>query len=366
MGKERASLHRGKSGSATHNEHDYMNDKDVTVHGCADGVSLKESELEFYRERYSEMLTEQNEKYIAKRNYDRCKTMEEFYESKRYKPTEEITQWGNCKSDKLPSKEEYEQMTAEYIEKKREWAREHGDHIHVLDYANHYDEATPHTHEREVIDYEDENGVIRVGQEEGLRQSGIELPDPTKPVGRYNNRGMVYTAMCRDMWYDVCEAHGYEVEREPQPRRRKHETVDEFQSRMDRDAQNRAESSLKAQEDVLRQKAEDLSVERQKLEIEAKNERERLEREYQERNKKLNARQRQIELDEARNAIDTKEIDKRYDEMLQFYGKFKNDKIRAHSSQLEQRKAVNAESIRRAQQTGNRVHSNDDTRQLGE
>lgn len=326
MGKERASLHRGKAGSAIHNEHEFMEDKNVIIHSYVKGASLKEAEIEFYRERYSEMLTQQNEKYMAKRQYARCKTMEEVYDSKRYKPTEEITQWGNVNSDRLPTRDEYEQMTAEYFQKKIEWAKLHGNHVHVLDYSNHYDESTPHTHEREAIDYIDENGVIRLGQEEGLKQSGVELPDPTKPVSRYNNRGMTYTAMCRDMWYDVCEAHGFEVEREPAPRRRKHESVDEFQSRMDREAQNRAESSLKAQEDVLRQKAKDLDAERQKFEFEASvrlKEHDRREQELAEREREANERY--------------DEMQEKYDEMAKWYGKFKSDHMRAHAAMLQKK-----------------------------
>lgn len=132
------------------------------------------------------------------------------------------------------------------------------------------------------------------------------------------------------------------------------------------DAQSQADtltSSLKAQRAVLDKKAKDLDVKRQNQEIEARNEREKLkaelEAEYQAKNEELSRKQA--------------EIDRGYAEMIGFYGKYKDDRVRAHTAELEKRKAVNeqrkvahAESIRQAQQTGNSIHSKDDTRQLGE
>lgn len=52
----------------------------------------------------------------------------------------------------------------------------------------HFDEKTPHVHERAIMDVKDKDGHFIIAQEKALREAGIELPDPSKPEGRYNNR----------------------------------------------------------------------------------------------------------------------------------------------------------------------------------
>ena len=63
-----------------------------------------------------------------------------------------------------------------------------GKHIHILDWALHLDEGTPHIHERHVFDCENKYGEIAPQQEKALEALGFELPKPDKPLGRYNNR----------------------------------------------------------------------------------------------------------------------------------------------------------------------------------
>lgn len=249
MGKNRVSVHRGKKGGTKHNDHDWKDDKDVTVVSFHVGDTLTESELNFYRERYAEMVERQNEKYMMKRNYSRCKTVEQIHDAGRYKPTEEIIQYGGFESDVMPSRDEFDTMVAEYVEFKREWSEAHGGHLQVLNYACHHDETTPHAHVREIWDYEDEDGVIKIGQEKAMEQAGLKLPNPDKPVGRNNNRGMTWTAMCREKWMDICEEHGFEVERVPNPRRGKGESIEDFQARMDRQYVEQAENKAMREEE---------------------------------------------------------------------------------------------------------------------
>ncbi len=241
MSKNRTSTHRGKSGSAKHNEHRFYekDNRDTTLHSFIHqkddkAWDLMFDEMKFY-ERYLQQLNEQNEKHLQQRQYKRVKSLEDFYNSKRYKPTEEILQYGHAGGD-VPDKETYEKMTKEYARRKNEWSKQHGNHLHVLDYANHYDEATPHTHLREIWDYKDDEGILRVSQEEAMKRAGLELPDPSKPEGRYNNRSMTYTKMCREMWQDICEQYGYEVERVPlENGRKKGETVAQYHARKGRE-----------------------------------------------------------------------------------------------------------------------------------
>lgn len=249
MSRNRTSTHRGKVGSAKHNEHRFYekDNRDTSLHSFIhqkdnEAWDLTSDEMKFY-ERYTQQLNEQNEKYLQQRQYKRVKSLEDFYNSKRYKPTEEILQYGHFGGD-VPDKETYEKMTKEYARRKVEWSKQHGNHLHVLDYANHYDEATPHTHLREIWDYKDDEGILRVSQEEAMKRAGLELPDPSEPEGRYNNRSMTYTKICREMWQDICEQYGYEVERVPlENGRKKGETVAQYHARKGRE--------LKAREQAL-------------------------------------------------------------------------------------------------------------------
>ena len=51
------------------------------------------------------------------------------------------------------------QVSAEYFE---EFNRRYGSHVHILDWALHLDEATPHIHERHVFDAVNQYGEINV------------------------------------------------------------------------------------------------------------------------------------------------------------------------------------------------------------
>lgn len=259
MSKNRTSTHRGKSGSARHNEHRHYekNSRDTTLHSFIhqkdnDAWNMTSDEMKFY-ERYQQQLNEQNAKYVQRRQYKRVKSLKDFYNSKRYKPTEELLQYGHFGGE-VPDRDTYEKMTKEYARRKVEWSKKHGNHLHVLNYANHYDESTPHTHLREIWDYRDDEGILRVSQEEAMKHAGIELPDPSKPEGRYNNRSITYTKMCREMWQDICEEYGYEVERVPlENGRKKHETVAQYHARKGRE--------LEAKEQELNERDTALTIE---------------------------------------------------------------------------------------------------------
>ena len=246
MSKERTTVHKGK-GHAKHNKND---ERDIggawsSFEGNTKdnkGASFDVKEKEFYK-RYASQLEQQNEKYLSKRQYKNVKSLEDFYNSKRYSPTEEILQYGHV-GGSVPTEKDFNKMTEEYAEWLRDWSKANGNHLHVLNYANHLDEATPHCHLRYVWDYKDDDNIIKINQEKGMKQAGLELPDPSKPEGRYNNRNMTFTKMCRDKWNDICEAHGYEVERVPLPGNQKSKTISQYKAQEER--------RLKAQEESLK------------------------------------------------------------------------------------------------------------------
>lgn len=240
MSRNRVTVHRGK-GYAKHNQHDFMDEdfRAVKVYMVYqksldyNDDDLNDYELAYYNRRYGNALKAQNERYEKKRNYDRVKTMEDWYKSKRYSPTEEIIQYGHMMSERLPNYFEFNKMIVAYVNWKIEWSHGHGNHLHVLDASGHFDEATPHCHLREIWDCKDKNGNIVINQEKAMELSGLELPNPSAPVGKNNNRQMTYTKMCREKWQEICEQFGFEVERTPLDSGRwKHESVADYHKRM--------------------------------------------------------------------------------------------------------------------------------------
>ena len=97
----------------------------------------------------------------------------------------------------------------------QEFERRFGSHIHILDWALHLDEGTPHIHERHVFDCENRYGELCPQQEKALEELGIPLPNPEKPKGRNNNRKQTFDAVCRTILFDIARRHGLHLDQEP-------------------------------------------------------------------------------------------------------------------------------------------------------
>lgn len=65
-----------------------------------------------------------------------------------------------------------------------EFERRFGEHIHILDWSLHLDEATPHIHERHVFDCENRYGEIEPKQGKALEALGFDLPHPDQKAGK--------------------------------------------------------------------------------------------------------------------------------------------------------------------------------------
>ena len=102
-------------------------------------------------------------------------------------------------------------VVTEFID---EFKSKFGDHVHVLDWALHLDESTPHIHERHVFDCENKHGEVAPQQEKALEALGFELPDPGKPISRRNNRKITFDSACRKMLFEIAKRHGLELEEE--------------------------------------------------------------------------------------------------------------------------------------------------------
>ena len=105
------------------------------------------------------------------------------------------------------------QIATEFFE---EFYRRFGENIHILGWALHLGEATPHIHERNVFDCENRYGEIAPQQEKALEALGFDLPDPDQKPSRLNNRKMTFDAACRAMLFDIAKRHGLHLEQEPE------------------------------------------------------------------------------------------------------------------------------------------------------
>ena len=136
---------------------------------------------------------------------------------------ERIYQLGTL--DEHASAEDLLSVVTEFIE---EFKAKYGDHVHVLDWALHLDESTPHIHERHVFDCENKYGEVAPQQEKALEALGFDLPDPAKPLSRRNNRKITFDAACRKMLFEIAKRHGLELEEEAEYGNRKYLEKQDF------------------------------------------------------------------------------------------------------------------------------------------
>lgn len=172
--------------------------------------TFDEIEREFYAVHYQGYVDAQTERNLKNRHPERNRTTEDIRHNKKTCPEETVYQIGKMEEHVDP-----EVLTEIVTELIAEINDRFGSHVHVLDWALHDDESTPHIHERHVFDCEDKNGDIYPQQEKALEALGFELPDPEKKPGRFNNRKMVFDAACRMLLFDICKAHGLHLEEEP-------------------------------------------------------------------------------------------------------------------------------------------------------
>ena len=172
-------------------------------------ATFSDVERQFYETRYSEFIEGQNERNAKIRHTERNRSIPDLLSSCKTCPEETIYQLGT-KGDHA-SVEVLLAVVTEFIE---EFKSRFGDHVHVLDWALHLDESTPHIHERHVFDCENKYGEVAPQQEKALETLGFELPDPDKPLSRRNNRKIVVDAACRKMLFEIAKRHGLDLEEE--------------------------------------------------------------------------------------------------------------------------------------------------------
>ena len=172
-------------------------------------TTFSDVERQFYESHYSEFIERQNERNAKIRHTERNRSISDLLSSRKTCPEETIYQLGT--KDDHASSEVLLAVVTEFIE---EFKARFGDHVHVLDWALHLDESTPHIHERHVFDCENKYGEVAPQQEKALEALGFELPDPGKPLSRRNNRKITFDAACRTMLFEIAKRHGLELEEE--------------------------------------------------------------------------------------------------------------------------------------------------------
>ena len=185
--------------------------------------TFEEVEKLYYKLHYTNFTEKQNERNAKIRHTERNRSIPDLLSSRKTCPEETIYQLGTL--DEHASAEELLNIVTEFIE---EFKAKFGDHVHVLDWALHLDESTPHIHERHVFDCENKYGEIAPQQEKALEALGFDLPDPAKPLSRRNNRKITFDAACRKMLFDIAKRHGLELEEEAEYGSRKYLEKQDF------------------------------------------------------------------------------------------------------------------------------------------
>lgn len=185
--------------------------------------SFEEVEKKFYRDQYLDYCLEQHRRNEKTGHSERDRWPEDLRLNKKTCPEETILQIGNI-DDKIPA-DVLADIAMEFF---IEFTKRYGEHVHILNWALHMDEGTPHIHERHVFDCENQYGEIMPQQEKALEALGFELPFPDKPMGKKNNRKMVFDKECRQLLFEICEKHGLHLDHEAEFGQKKHLEKNDF------------------------------------------------------------------------------------------------------------------------------------------
>lgn len=215
-------------------------------------ITFEDAERAFYEKYIRQHLDAQNARYRAQRHAERAKTMDEYRRSPQTCPEEVILMIGKA-GDTIPA-----DMMARIIQEQINWEQKQFPGLKVLNVALHMDEqGAPHIHERRAWVYTDRDGNLAISQNKSLEQMGVELPNPDKPRGRFNNRKQVFSRMCREHLLQICREHGLEIEEIPQEKSRSGRTLEDYQAgeaeKRAADAERRRQFSERAAESAEKQ-----------------------------------------------------------------------------------------------------------------
>lgn len=201
-------------------------------------TTFEAAEIAFYEKHISAHLEAQNARYRAQRHAERAKTMDKYRKSPQTCPEEVILMIGKA-GDTIPA-----DMMTRIIQEQINWEQKQFPGVKVLNVALHMDEqGAPHIHERRAWVYTDKDGNTAISQNKSLEQMGVELPNPDRPRGRFNNRKQTFSKRCREHLLQICREHGLEIEEIPQEKSKSGRTLEDYQAG---EAEKRAESARDA------------------------------------------------------------------------------------------------------------------------
>ena len=188
-------------------------------------TTFEAAEAAFYEKHIRQHLDAQNARYKAQRHAERTKTLDEYRRSPQTCPEEVILQIGKL-GDTIPA-----DMMARIIQEQINWEQKQFPGVRVLDIALHMDEqGAPHIHERRAWIYTDKDGNTAISQNKSLEQMGVELPNPDRPRGRFNNRKQTFSKRCREHLLQICREHGLEIEEIPQEKSQSGRTLEDYKA----------------------------------------------------------------------------------------------------------------------------------------
>lgn len=215
-------------------------------------TTFEAAEAAFYEKHIRKHLDAQNARYRAQRHAERVRTMDEYRRSPQTCPEEVILMIGKA-GDTIPA-----DMMARIIQEQINWEQKQFPGVKVLNVALHMDEqGAPHIHERRTWVYTDKDGNTAISQNKSLEQMGVELPNPDRPRGRFNNRKQTFSKRCREHLLQICREHGLEIEEIPQEKSKSGRTLEDYQAgeaeKRAADAERRRQFSERAAESAEKQ-----------------------------------------------------------------------------------------------------------------
>ncbi|MDO4207583.1 MAG: serine/arginine repetitive matrix protein 2 [Lachnospiraceae bacterium] len=173
--------------------------------------SFEEIEKTFYSLQYDDYCEAQHERNRKNGHSERDRSTEDLRLDKKTSPEESIIQIGTIEQSVNP--DVLFKIATDFFD---QFEERFGEHVHILDWSLHLDEATPHIHERHVFDCENRYGEIAPQQEKALEALNIPIPHPELKPGKTNNRKIMFDSICREMMFEISLEHGLHLDREPE------------------------------------------------------------------------------------------------------------------------------------------------------
>lgn len=232
----RVSYNGGKSKSTKHNsrEFDTSKAKHISQEKTQNNKNFYNMELlqgmrrfrqyktyeDFKRAAYESVfldsIEKQNQRHISNGHSERCSDIERFMNRRQNQPREEIFKVGNYEEGYAP---------AHIVEKAHNlflsWHQKaFGSHIKLLSSFKHVDEIDNqkggiHFHDEFLFLGHNAHGEVIFDQSKALQELGIERPDTTQKRDAQNCELVVYTAICRSKYQEICKSLGLQIETQP-------------------------------------------------------------------------------------------------------------------------------------------------------